>query len=192
MTRPVPRHTHTRGRLLVAEPTLGDPNFHRTVVLMIEHNPDGALGLVLNRPSPVKVVDVVPQWSPFVTDPDVVFVGGPVSPDSALALGRRPRDGADEVPGWQPLFSGLGAVDLHADPGDLPGDVGDLRVFAGYAGWSPGQLDSELEQGGWNVVDAEATDVFADQTLDLWKAVLLRQPGQVRRLAFFPADPTVN
>ncbi len=141
------------GRLLVATPLLEDPNFHRTVVLIVEHEPgQGSLGVVLNRPTEVPVGQVLEPWTELATDPPVVFTGGPVSPTSALALALVP--GTDEPVGWHPLDGGLpamtrlGLVDLDAPPGLLAPAIASLRVYAGYAGWSAGQLSAEIERRG--------------------------------------------
>lgn len=192
-----------RGRLLVAEPALDDPNFRRTVVYLIEHGEAGALGLVLNRPGDVRVGDAVPTWAPYVSGPDTVFVGGPVSPDGAICLARCPSagpvdslfahdDDGDPTAIFRPISPTIGALDLHGDPLDAPPGISDLRVFAGYAGWSGGQLEAELAAGGWFVVDALDEDVFTDRPDELWRRVLARQPGPLRAVAHHPADPRWN
>src|SRR4051812_281631 len=124
-----------QGRLLVATPALGDPNFDRTVVLLLEHNLEGALGLVLNRPSDTEVGDPLPDWARVAAAPAVVFVGGPVQPGAAIGLARSPVE--DAVEGWVPLFDRLGTVDLSRPPDTLDVPVDDVRVFVGYAGWGP-------------------------------------------------------
>src|SRR5215472_16379791 len=138
------------GRLLVATPILGDPNFRRTVVLIVEHEADqGTLGVVLNRPTKVAVGQVLEPWTDLATNPSVVFSGGPVAPNSALALAHVP--GTDEPVGWHPLegsapaMARLGLVDLDAPPGLLAPAITSLRVYAGYAGWSVGQLKAEID-----------------------------------------------
>src|ERR1700722_10343998 len=148
------------GRLLVATPVLGDPNFRRSVILIVEHEAEqGTLGVILNRPTEVPVGQVLEPWTDLATDPSVVFNGGPVAPNSALALALVP--GADEPVGWHPLdgstpaMSRLGLVDLDAPPGLLAAAIARLRVYAGYAGWSAGQLQAEIDGGGWYVVSAE-------------------------------------
>lgn len=181
---------NVRGRLLVAEPTLADPNFHRTVVYMIEHGDDGALGLVLNRPSEKPVGEVVPTWAPYVSEPSTLFVGGPVSPEAAICLAR--CDDAVGSPLWTELGDGIGVIDLNGDPLDAPPGVSALRIFAGYSGWSAGQLEAELALHGWIVLDAEPDDPFAPSAEELWRRVLARQSSSVRRLAAFPEDPSVN
>lgn len=181
----------TRGRLLVAGPPLEDPNFRRTVVFMIEHNDEGALGVVLNRPSLIDVVDALPQWVDLAAAPPTVFIGGPVEQGSVLGLGRLVDDAAPH--GLTPVQAGIGVLDLEADPVRLLGDVDGVRLFTGYAGWGAGQLEGELAMGGWFVVDAEPTDVTTTAPEDLWRAVLARQPDpDLALLALFPDDLSAN
>jgi putative transcriptional regulator len=184
------------GRLLVATPLLDDPNFRRGVVLVVEHDPqEGTLGVVLNRPTEVPVDRVLPPWATLVTGPSVVFQGGPVALDSALALARVPGD--EEPLGWRaldgvPALSRLGLVDLDAPPEVLAAEVSEFRVFAGYAGWSAGQLRSEIEEGAWFVLPSEPHDVFIDDPERLWREVLRRQGGELAIVATFPDDPSLN
>ncbi|WP_329253052.1 YqgE/AlgH family protein [Actinoallomurus sp. NBC_01490] len=184
------------GRLLVATPRLADPNFRRSVVLLVEHEEEGGtLGVVLNRPTEVPVEQVLPPWSEMVTGPSVVFQGGPVALDSALALAHVP--GTDEPLGWRalngsPAVARIGLVDLDAPPELLATEVAKLRVFAGYAGWGVGQLRSEVEDGAWYVVPAESDDAFRDDPGRLWQDVLRRQGGDLAFVATFPEDPSLN
>ena len=184
------------GRLLVATPMLGDPNFRRTVVLIVEDEPEqGTLGVVLNRPTEVPVARVLEPWDDLATGPAVVFKGGPVAVESALALALVP--GEEEPLGWHaldgtPLMSRIGLVDLDAPPEVLAGEVDSLRVFAGYAGWGSGQLQSEIDEGAWYVVGAEPADAFVPEPERLWSAVLRRQGGDVALVATFPDDPGQN
>lgn len=184
------------GRLLVATPMLGDPNFRRSVVLVVEHETEGGtLGVVLNRPTEVPVDRILPPWSALVTGPSVVFQGGPVALDSALALARVP--GEDEPLGWRALdgapgVARLGLVDLDAPPELLAAEIAQLRVFAGYAGWGVGQLVSEIDEGAWYVVAAESGDVFAEAPERLWPEVLRRQGGDLAFVSTFPDDPSLN
>lgn len=208
-----------RGRLLVATPELTDPNFFRSVVLVIEHHADGAFGIVLNRPTRAPYDGPLGRWAELAAPPAVVFVGGPVQPDAVITLGALtpPRAGglgagaatgpggtgpvppgpgeapAGSVEGVTPLLDGIGAVDLHADP-TLVAAAGleRLRVFVGYAGWGPGQLDGEVAAGGWFVVDAEPGDPFDADAPGLWARVLARQAGRLRIFAHCPPDPSVN
>jgi putative transcriptional regulator len=184
------------GRLLVATPMLGDPNFKRTVVLIVEHEAEqGTLGVVLNRPTKVPVGQVLEPWDDLATSPSVVFTGGPVAPNSALALALVP--GTGEPVGWHPLdgapaMTRLGLVDLDAPPGLLAPAVAKLRVYAGYAGWSAGQLMAEIEEGAWYVVQADPADAFYADPERLWPAVLRRQGGELAYVATYPDDPSLN
>jgi putative transcriptional regulator len=184
------------GRLIVATPLLGDPNFRRTVVLIVEHEEtEGTLGIVLNRPTKLPVGRVLEQWTDLATDPSVVFRGGPVSPSSPLALALVP--GKDEPIGWRaldgaPALARLGLLDLDTPPRLLAPAISSLRVYAGYAGWSPGQLEAEIEEGAWYVLTAQPGDVFAEDPDRLWRQVLRRQEGDLAFLATYPDDPTLN
>ena len=171
-----------RGQLLVAAPVLSDPNFHRTVVLIAEHGDEGAMGLVLNRPTDTSVGDALPELSPIAGEEEPVFVGGPVSTGSVLAVAELDDpDDASEL-----LF---GAVGFVQEP-NIPVLRG--RVFVGYAGWSAGQLESELEEESWLVLPAEPDDLFSDDPDGLWSAVLRRQGGPYALLSLMPPDPSLN
>jgi putative transcriptional regulator len=184
------------GRLLVATPVLGDPNFRRTVVLVVEHDPgEGTLGVVLNRPTEVPVGQVLEPWTDLATGPAVVFTGGPVSPTSALALALVSGNG--EPLGWRGLDSGpemsrIGLVDLEAPPEVLAAEIRSLRVFAGYAGWGSGQLEDEIEEGAWYVLPGQPGDPFMADPQQLWPEVLRRQGGELALVATFPDDPRLN
>jgi putative transcriptional regulator len=178
-----------RGRLLVAAPPLVDPNFDRTVVLILEHGDEGGLGLVLNRGSETSLDDVFPEWRELASSPPVVFAGGPVSNDAVIALARR-RFG--DIEGFVEVVDGLGTIDLADDPLDIGASLASLRVFAGYAGWAPGQLEAELAQGAWFVVDLHPDDPFAGNPERLWRDVLRRQRGRLALFSNYPEDATVN
>lgn len=179
-----------RGRLLVATPILGDPNFDRTVVLVLEHSDEGALGVVLNRPSETDLSDPLPEWEGHAAHPSVVFSGGPVAPGAAIGLARTALD--EPVEGWAPLLGRVGTVDLGRSPSDLAVTVEALRVFAGYAGWGQGQLDGEIEAQAWFVVDAWQEDAFSAAPAALWRTVLARQRSRLAMFANFPVDPSLN
>jgi putative transcriptional regulator len=178
-----------RGRLLVAAPPLVDPNFDRTVVLMLEHGDDGGLGLVLNRRGKTPLDDVFPEWRELVSPPEGIFVGGPVAHDAVIALARRRHEG---VEGFVEVMDDLGTVDLTEDPLRIGASLAALRVFAGYAGWAPGQLEAELAQGAWFVVTFDPGDPFVDAPEHLWRDVLRRQRGRLALFSNYPEDATVN
>jgi putative transcriptional regulator len=180
--------TSHRGRLLVATPKLLDPNFERTVVYVCFHDENGAFGLVLNRPvEQVNIAEHLPQWGERLTVPRVPFLGGPVETTAALGFAR----GVGAEQGWTPVGEGLGLVNLAQGPEDVPA-IEDLRIFLGYSGWGGGQLEAEIEDGAWLVVDTGAGDLFTGHPDALWKAVLRRQKGDVALLAFTPRDPRAN
>lgn len=179
----------TRGRLLLAGPTLRDPNFFRSVVLMLDHDEDGALGVVLNRPTEHPVAAALPPWASYVSQPAVVFIGGPVAPETALALGRLPSGHAARL-GFTPLIGALGIVDL--DRVEMAQAVQDIRVFAGYSGWGPGQLEGELAADAWLVLDSLPSDVTSPDPEQLWETVLRRQAGPLALLAAYPDEPAWN
>jgi putative transcriptional regulator len=176
-----------RGQLLIAGPTLIDPNFWRSVVLIGEHNEEGALGVVLNRPASVTVDDAAPSLAKLVHEGEPVFIGGPVQPESAVVL-------ADvEHPDFAGLivFGSIGFLMGEVDPDAVDG-IRRARVFAGYAGWGAGQLETEMEDESWIVEPALPEDVFADAPEGLWSAVLLRKGGKYAILSTMPPDPSLN
>ncbi len=175
------------GNLLIASPSLLDPNFKRTVVLITEHNEQGAAGLVINRPSPSPVSELVPQLEPLVDDGEQVWVGGPVQPDAVLVLGEF----VDPDEAAVPLFGSLGFPALD-DPDEVVPVTTRRRVFAGYAGWDAGQLESELERDDWILEPALADDAFTEAPEDLWSDVLRRKGGVYELVARMPEDPSVN
>jgi len=181
-------------RLLVAGPRLVDPNFLRTVVLICRHDDEGALGLVLNRPSSIPVAEALPGWVEPLAPPHVVFLGGPVQPEVAVGLARLVpgRAGRPESETWTPVDDRLGLINLSAPPAEEVGDLEGLRVFAGYAGWAAGQLDFEMSSGDWWVLPAEEDDALTAAPGGLWRRVLRRQAGPLSLFADFPPDPSLN
>jgi putative transcriptional regulator len=184
------------GRLLVATPLLTEDTFSRTVVQLLQHDEvDGALGVVVNRPSHTPLSEVLPGWALLAPDPVSVFVGGPVQPSAAICLGRlslsAPPPVGDEEPSYVavPGAPWLGTIDLDAEAAD---PVEEVRVFAGYAGWSPGQLEEEVEEGAWWVCDALPGDCFTDAPRHLWRDVLRRQSMPLALVASYPSDPALN
>ncbi|MGH4025482.1 MAG: YqgE/AlgH family protein [Pseudonocardiaceae bacterium] len=181
------------GSALVAAPGLRDPNFRRTVVLIIEHRLSGTLGVVLNRPSDVPVRDVLPSWGPHATVPQSLYVGGPVEQRAALCVAALPAGmDAASTEGMISVRGPLALLDLDADPDLMAPRLRGLRVFAGYAGWDHGQLDGEIERGDWVVVPALPDDVLAPAGIDLWSRTLRRQGLPLALLATYPSDPSEN
>ncbi|QKE85441.1 YqgE/AlgH family protein [Arthrobacter sp. NEB 688] len=181
----------TTGRLLVATPQIEEGVFHRSVVLVLHHGDDGAQGLVLNRPVDAGIDSVLPGWEEHASRPATLFQGGPVQLDSALGLVAVPGD-SPEPTGVRRLFGAVALVDLDTPPPLVVPELSGLRIFAGYAGWSPGQLEEEVATGSWFVVDTESADAFTDQPADLWQRVLRRQPEPLRWMALYPPDPSLN
>jgi putative transcriptional regulator len=182
------------GDLLVATAMLLDPNFERSVVLVLDADEDGALGVVLNRPSRVPVEEILPDWGPLAGAPDVLFQGGPVSTDSALAVGAATASGEPEGEpvGFRRLYDGVGIVDLDTPTAIVGPALTHLRIFAGYAGWGREQLAGEISEGSWYVVRSEPTDLFGRDPKGLWTRVLRRQPGELAWVSTRPHDPTMN
>ena len=178
-----------KGRLLVASPALVDPNFRRTVVLVAEHSEEsGAMGVVLSRPSETRVSEAAPVLEALVEPGAVVYVGGPVEPGAVLVMAE--FDDPDEAAAM--VFDGVGFMPGDSQPENVAAATRRARIFAGYAGWSPGQLEAELEEESWLVFDPEPADVFAKNSEDLWSAVLARQGGELSLLARMPPDPSMN
>ena len=176
-----------RGQLLVAGPGLLDPNFRRTVVLVGEHGEEGAMGVVLNRPSEIEVEEAVPPLVELTGVDDVVYVGGPVQPQAIVVLG----DFADPEQTGVLVFGSVGFLPNEVDPDEI-GELTRARVFAGYAGWAAGQLEGELAEGSWILEPAAPEDVFTDAPAQLWSDVLRRKGGAFSLLALMPDDPRVN
>jgi putative transcriptional regulator len=185
------------GRLLVATPLLTEATFARTVVLLLHAGgEEGALGVVLNRPSAVEVERVLPGWDIAAPPPALVFEGGPVQPQAAICLAEL-RPGVRDHAGLAPLpAAGPGpqyaTVDLDLDPGVVVPAVARLRVFAGYAGWSPGQLEGEVEEGAWWVLDSLPDDAYRTEPENLWRSVLRRQGPPLAFAVTLPEDPALN
>ncbi len=176
-----------RGCLLVAGPGLLDANFRRTVVLVGEHNEDGAMGVVLNRPSEISVEDAVPPLAELDGVDGLVHVGGPVQPQAVVVLGEF----AEPEHAGVLVFGSIGFLPGEVDPDEL-GELARARVFAGYAGWGPGQLERELQEESWIVEPALPDDVFTDAPESLWSDVLRRKGGPFALLALMPEDLRLN
>ena len=178
-----------RGKLLIASPALVDPNFHRTVILIAEHTDEGAMGLVLNRPAETLVADVVPDLSPLAEEDAPVYFGGPVASDSVIVLAE-----FDDPE--------LAGVLLDADLGFVGSESGEMsavadgvrraRIYAGHAGWGPGQLEDELAEEAWIVESPLRDELFSDDPEGLWSAVLRRKGREFALLSTMPPDPSLN
>jgi putative transcriptional regulator len=177
-----------RGQLLVAGPALLDPNFWRTVVLIVEHNEEGALGLVLNRPSETNVGDAVPELATLLEPTQLLFIGGPVQPSSVIVLAEfeDPTDAALLA------FGDVGVLGTGSSPEELSTGIRAGRAFLGHAGWGPGQLDGELERGDWILEAARLEVAFCSVARGLWCEVLSRKGGSYALVARMPADPSMN
>lgn len=162
------------GVLLVATPLLTDPNFARSVVLLLSHDADGTIGVILDRPTEISVSEYLPEWGEVVVDPPVVFSGGPVQPE--VGIGLTIRSGTLEI------------VQLT----DAPEPGLPARVFAGCAGWAPGQLDDELEEEAWFLLEFRPDDVLTSEPHDLWNRVLRRQSPPLAFFGLYPPDPRLN
>lgn len=180
-----------RGRLLVATPLIEDPNFLRSVVILIEHHEDGALGIVLNRPSLTPVSESLPEWGDATAAPSVVFVGGPVALDAMLGLAVTEPEHTDSAEFDHVIGPGMGTIDLEEDR-IRASTWGGVRLFVGAAGWSAGQLEDEIAEGAWWVTEAEPDDVTTPDPATLWTRVLRRQNSTVGWFANCPLDPTIN
>lgn len=177
-----------RGQLLVSGPSLVDPNFRHTVVLLGEHGDEGAMGIVLNRRSEVAVGDAVPPLAALVGRNELVYLGGPVQPEAIVVL----ADFAEPRRAGELVLGSVGFLPGELDGAAALGDLHAVRVFAGYAGWGRGQLEAELEEGSWLVFRARTSDVFTERPAELWRDVLRREGGKYTLLASLPADPRVN
>jgi putative transcriptional regulator len=181
------------GTLLLANTSLLEPTFRRSVIYIVEHNDGGTLGVVLNRPSETAIYNVLPQWAKLAAKPKTMFIGGPVKRDAALCLSVL-RVGADpdRVTGVRHVSGRLVMVDLDTDPESIAPSAEGIRIFAGYSGWTTGQLEGEIERDDWMVLSALPSDVLAAPRVDLWGRVLRRQPLPLSLLATHPIDISRN
>jgi len=177
-----------RGQLLIAGATLPDPNFARTVVLICQHDEEGALGLVLNRPGELVVGEVAPELVPLTGEDATIDSGGPVQPDALLLLGEF----EDVSFAGLPVLGRVGLMGEGREVDEIAGVTLRARAFAGYAGWGPGQLDAELARDDWFVAPAGPDDIFDPDADELWRRVLERKGGHYRVVARMPVDPSVN
>ena len=179
----------THGQLLIAGPTLVDPNFQRTVVLVVEHSDEGALGLVLNRPSETTVGEALSELDELLDGQEPLFVGGPVQQSALIVL----AEFDDARRAAMIAFDDVGVLGGSPDGDDSdPPATRRGRAFAGHAGWGPGQLDSELARGDWILEPARREDAFTPSPDELWRSVLTRKGGSYALVARMPTDPSVN
>ena len=177
-----------RGQLLVASPALLDPNFQRTVILVGEHGEDGAMGLILNRPSETSISEGLPELDELADQESVIFVGGPVAPGVVMVLARfREPEDEETVAG-----DDIGFLPAGTELEQLSDTALQTRVFAGYAGWGPGQLEEEIERSDWIINEPVECEIFTDRPDTLWSSVLTRMGGRFALLARMPSDPSVN
>jgi putative transcriptional regulator len=174
------------GSLLVANGSLMDPNFRRTVIVITDHGEQGAVGLVLNRPAPVTVAEATPSLAPLVEPGTPIFVGGPMQPEAALVLADFESFDLD----GRIVIGSIGLLASYSGEGEAA--IKRARVFAGYAGWGPGQLEAETEEDSWIIEDAYPQDIFTDEPTKLWSSVLARKGGSYRLLSLMPEDPSNN
>lgn len=177
-----------RGQLLIAGPGLLDPNFWRTVVLVVEHTDEGAFGVVVNRPSETVVSEAVPELTDLIDGDDALFIGGPVQPSAVIVLGRF-EDAGDEA---MLAFDDVGVLRGDAPHEELSAGLRSGRAFVGHAGWGPGQLEGEIENGDWILEPARAEDAFCREPEGLWSTVLARKGGSYALVARMPPDPSMN
>ena len=178
---------------MLANTDLLEPTFRRSVIYVVEHNDGGTLGVVLNRPSEAAVYNVLPQWAKLAAKPKTMFIGGPVKRDAALCLGAlRVGTSVAGTPGLRHIAGRMVMIDLDADPDLIAPVVEGVRIFAGYSGWTIGQLEGEIERDDWIVLSALPSDVLVEQRVDLWSRVLRRQPFPRSLLATHPIDISRN
>lgn len=174
------------GRLLVSKPALHDDSFNGTITLLVEHDQGGAIGLILNRPTELVMADAFSEWGSMAPDGEPIFSGGPVEAGSMVVLADGSFDDGE-------LALGLRSLDLEEQVPLVQADgVERIRVFAGYAGWGPDQLEGELAVGAWWLVDGTKDDVFQLDPSKLWADVLRRNGGEMARFAHYPRDPSSN
>lgn len=176
------------GLLLVAEPFLADPNFSRAVIFLCEHSAEGSVGFILNKPTEYKLGDLLSESG----NSDIkVRIGGPVEQETLHMLHRLPVElnGKEVLPGiyWGGVFDALG--DASNNNKSIQQD---LKLFIGYSGWSPLQLEHELKEGSWLIADATEKILF-DTTDDMiWKAAILSLGGEFTQLINMPVNPQLN
>lgn len=174
------------GDLLVAGISIKDGVFDGTVVLLLDADDSGTLGVVLNKTTELDLTEALPPWAELVSEPQALFDGGPVSQQGAVCLAE-PWSETEEPPGWRAVFDRVGLLNLETPVEIAEGSYRHLRIFAGYAGWDAGQLERELEFEMWHVVPAQLADIFDSDPDTLWRRVLRRQGGELGLLSTWTA-----
>ena len=184
-------HPPRPGELLLASAGLASDWFSETVIYLLDCDDDGSLGVVLNRFADGALEDVLPQWASLVCQPRKLFAGGPVSPNGAVCLARltNPRE---EPPGWRRVIDDVGLLHLDTPVELVEGAYSELRIFAGYAGWKPGQLEGELLRGDWFRTLGRPEDVFGAEPQGLWRRVMRRVGGDAALMSTWLSDPDRN
>lgn len=177
-----------QGQLLIAGGGLFDPNFRHAVVLVAEHGEEGAVGIVLNRPAEVRAAEAAPALASYLAVEERLFLGGPVQTEVAILLAELQHP---DLFGGRLVVDGIGLVGGEDELRALE-DIRRARLFAGYAGWGPGQLEGELDESSWIVEPARPDDVFVSNPLALWPELLRRKGGKHAVLALMPFDPSNN
>ena len=176
-----------KGQLLISAGGLYDPNFRHTVVLVGEHDAMGAVGVILNRPLETTVAEAVPALADLVGPGELLFQGGPVAPDQAVLLVEAAPPVEPDVRVFGEVGFFTGEVSAEVEP-----SVVRARVFLGHAGWGPGQLEGEMEEGAWITEDPDPEDPFTSSPEDLWRRVLKRKGPPWDKVARIPFDPSMN
>ncbi|SER69520.1 putative transcriptional regulator [Propionibacterium cyclohexanicum] len=179
------------GELLVSAAGRDAGFFDQAVILLLDNDENGAIGVALNKPSTTPVSNVLPAWAGQLNPPPVLFAGGPVTPNGAICLAKV-LDRSEEPPGWRPVVGDVGLLHLDTPVEIVHGAYSDVRVFAGYAGWQPGQLEAELRQHVWIRSTPREEDIFGTNAQGLWRRVLRRQGGEAALLSAYTDDPSRN
>lgn len=179
------------GELLVSSSGGSEQFFDSAVILLLDCDHEGALGVALNKLSPTELESVLPQWHGLLSPPKLLFAGGPVSPQSAICVAKL-QEPTEEPLGWRQVVDDIGLLHLDTPVELATGCFTDLRIFAGYAGWEPGQLEEELSRGAWIRMPRRDEDVFTADPAGLWRRVLRRHGGTPALLSTWPADPELN
>ncbi|MGL4832529.1 MAG: YqgE/AlgH family protein [Propionibacteriaceae bacterium] len=178
------------GDLLISSVAHHDPVFDGAVILLLDKDGDGALGVVLNQCSDLDLEAVLPEWAPYVSTPGGLFKGGPVGTDSAVCLASL-APGMIMPEGFRPVFADVGLV-LVDQPQNQINGYDQIRFYTGFVGWGPGQLGDEIDRGEWYIQPAQPADVFCQDPESLWRCVLRRIPGEASFFSTWTPHPELN